>query len=86
MGESIKSGAVASADPMAYSVDAMAKLEHQELHRCLAGEKVSDFFILLCSRLEQQSFDNSLKCRVPGVRLPALSYLGTDEAYTLRVK
>jgi uncharacterized membrane protein len=38
---------VATADPMAYNVEAIAKLEHKELHRRSAGEKVSDFFVSL---------------------------------------
>lgn len=36
---------VATADPMAYNVEAIAKLEHKELHRRSSGEKVSDFFV-----------------------------------------
>ena len=38
---------VAAADPMAYNVEAIAKLEHEELHRRSSGEKVSDFFVSL---------------------------------------
>ncbi len=38
---------VATADPMAYNIEAIAKLEHKELHRRSAGEKVSDFFVSL---------------------------------------
>ena len=45
MGESAEAAPVATADPMAYNVEAIAKLEHQELHRRTAGEKVSDFFV-----------------------------------------
>ena len=47
MGESIKAASVATADPMAYNVEAIAKLEHEELHRRSSGEKVSDFFVSL---------------------------------------
>ena len=47
MGESIEAGSVATADPMAYNVEAIAKLEHAELHRRSTGEKVSDFFVSL---------------------------------------
>lgn len=39
--------AVATADPMAYNVEAIAKLEDKELHRRSQGEKVSDFFVSL---------------------------------------
>lgn len=38
---------VATADPMAYNVEAIAKLEHKALHSRSAGEKVSDFFVSL---------------------------------------
>jgi uncharacterized membrane protein len=47
VGESIKAASVATADPMAYNVEAIAKLEHEELHRRSSGEKVSDFFVSL---------------------------------------
>jgi uncharacterized membrane protein len=47
MGYPINIGAVATADPMAYNVEAIAKLEHKELHRRSQGEKVSDFFVSL---------------------------------------
>jgi hypothetical protein len=47
MGESGTAKPVATADPMAYNVDAIAKLEHKELHRRSSGEKVSDFFVSL---------------------------------------
>jgi uncharacterized membrane protein len=36
---------VATADPMDYNVEAIAKLELEEMHRRSAGEKVSDFFV-----------------------------------------
>lgn len=45
MGETVREASVATADPMAYNVEAIAKLEHQELHSRSAGEKVSDFFV-----------------------------------------
>jgi uncharacterized membrane protein len=45
MSETDGDAPVATADPMAYNVEAIAKLEHQELHRRSAGEKVSDFFV-----------------------------------------
>lgn len=45
MGESNGANSVATADPLAYNVDSIAKLEHQELHRRSMGEKVSDFFV-----------------------------------------
>jgi uncharacterized membrane protein len=47
MDETVKGSSVATADPMAYNVEAIAKLEHQELHRRSSGEKVSDFFVSL---------------------------------------
>ena len=47
MSESIKAASVATANPMAYNVEAIAKLEHEELHRRSSGEKVSDFFVSL---------------------------------------
>ena len=47
MGYPINAEAVATADPMAYNVEAIAKLEHKELHRRSQGEKVSDFFVSL---------------------------------------
>lgn len=47
MGESDEAGSVATADPMAYNVEAIATLEHEELHRRTRGEKVSDFFVSL---------------------------------------
>jgi uncharacterized membrane protein len=43
--ESIKSSSVATADPMEYNVEAIAKLEQKELHRRTSGEKVADFFV-----------------------------------------
>jgi uncharacterized membrane protein len=45
MGEPTKANSVATADPMAYNVDSIAKLEHKELHLRSSGEKVSDFFV-----------------------------------------
>jgi uncharacterized membrane protein len=36
---------LATADPMDYNVEAIAKLELEEMHRRSAGEKVSDFFV-----------------------------------------
>jgi uncharacterized membrane protein len=36
---------LATADPMDYNVEAIAKLETEEMHRRSAGEKVSDFFV-----------------------------------------
>lgn len=47
MVEDVKPATVATANPMAYNVEAIAKLEHEELHRRSAGEKVSDFFVSL---------------------------------------
>jgi uncharacterized membrane protein len=47
MGASVEAGNVATANPMAYNVEAIAKLEHEELHRRSRGEKVSDFFVSL---------------------------------------
>jgi len=47
VGESVKAADVATANPMAYNVEAIAKLEHEELHRRSSGEKVSDFFVSL---------------------------------------
>src|SRR5215207_4471501 len=43
----MKPASVATANPMAYNVEANAKLEHEELHRHSAGEEVSDFFVSL---------------------------------------
>jgi len=51
MGKPAKANPVATSDPMAYNVDAIAKLEHQELHRRSSGEKVSDFFVSLMGSL-----------------------------------
>lgn len=45
MDESVRAAPVATADPMAYNVEEIAQLEHQELHRRSSGEKVSDFFV-----------------------------------------
>jgi len=45
MDESVKASSVATADPMAYNVEAIAKLEEKELHRRTSGEKVADFFV-----------------------------------------
>lgn len=45
MKEPDKTGSVAAADPMAYNVEAIAKLEQKELHRRTSGEKVADFFV-----------------------------------------
>jgi uncharacterized membrane protein len=45
MDESFKASSVATADPMAYNVEAIAKLEEKELHRRTSGEKVADFFV-----------------------------------------
>lgn len=45
MSETAGAAPVATANPMDYNVEAIAKLEHQELHRRSAGEKVSDFFV-----------------------------------------
>ncbi|MDQ4120747.1 MAG: DUF1003 domain-containing protein [Acidobacteriota bacterium] len=45
MGEPVKANSVATAEPMAYNVDSIAKLEHKELHQRSSGEKVSDFFV-----------------------------------------
>lgn len=45
MDESVNVGPVATSDPMSYNVEAIAKLEHEELHRRSSGEKVSDFFV-----------------------------------------
>lgn len=36
---------LATADPMDYNVEAIARLELKEMHRRSAGEKVSDFFV-----------------------------------------
>lgn len=47
MQEPNNGGSVATADPMAYNVEAIAKLEHEESHRRSTGEKVSDFFVTL---------------------------------------
>jgi uncharacterized membrane protein len=47
MSVSVEANSVATADPMAYNVEAIAKLEHKELHRRSSGEKVSDFFVSL---------------------------------------
>lgn len=47
MGKSNDGNSVATADPMAYNVEAIAELELKELHRRSAGEKVSDFFVSL---------------------------------------
>lgn len=47
MTESNDGDSVATADPMAYNVEAIAKLELKELHRRSSGEKVSDFFVSL---------------------------------------
>ncbi|HEV2707783.1 MAG TPA: DUF1003 domain-containing protein [Pyrinomonadaceae bacterium] len=47
MGKSNNGGSVATADPMAYNVEAIAQLELKELHRRSAGEKVSDVFVSL---------------------------------------
>ncbi|HEY0098216.1 MAG TPA: DUF1003 domain-containing protein [Pyrinomonadaceae bacterium] len=45
MDESAGAAPIATADPMAYNVEAIAKLEHRELHGRSMGEKVSDFFV-----------------------------------------
>jgi uncharacterized membrane protein len=45
MNETAGAAPVATANPMAYNVEAIAKLEHQELHSRSAGEKVSDVFV-----------------------------------------
>jgi uncharacterized membrane protein len=45
MNETAGAAPVAMANPMAYNVEAIAKLEHQELHSRSAGEKVSDVFV-----------------------------------------
>jgi len=45
MDESVRAAPVATANPMAYNVEAIAKLEHQELHGRTSGEKVGDFFV-----------------------------------------
>ena len=45
MDETVRAAPVATADPMAYNVEAIAQLEHQELHARSSGEKVSDFFV-----------------------------------------
>jgi uncharacterized membrane protein len=42
MGYPSHDDAVATADPMAYNVEAIAKLEHKELHGRSSGEKVSN--------------------------------------------
>jgi uncharacterized membrane protein len=47
VGEPLEAASVATANPMAYNVAAIAKLEHEELHRRSQGEKVSDFFVSL---------------------------------------
>lgn len=47
MGESNNGSHIATADPMDYNVEAIAKLELKELHRRSSGEKVSDFFVSL---------------------------------------
>lgn len=47
MGYPVNADSVATADPMAYNVEAIAKLEHKELHLRSSGEKVSDFFVSL---------------------------------------
>lgn len=45
MEEFVEADSVAAADPMAYNVEAIAKLEEKELHRRTTGEKVADFFV-----------------------------------------
>ena len=47
MDESNNGGSVATADPMACNVEAIAKLEHKELHRRSSGEKISEFLVSL---------------------------------------
>jgi uncharacterized membrane protein len=47
MSEAREQEHVATADPMAYNVEAIARLELKGLHQRSMGEKVSDFFVSL---------------------------------------
>ncbi len=47
MGEAHEERPVATADPLAYNVEAIARLELKGLHERSMGEKVSDFFVSL---------------------------------------
>ena len=46
MDESVSAAPIATADPMAYNVEAIAQLEHQELHNRSSGEKGQRLFRL----------------------------------------
>lgn len=56
IGESKKNGSGDTAHPTTYNVEAIAKLEHQEMHRRTSGEKVSDFFVSLIGSMSFLGF------------------------------